>query len=154
MKKVHFSLAFFVATVCTTATADDFNIEGKELVSLPQRIEQTIKNGEKKPSSCKFVGKQVDLGNEGGAKDYVVTTADGCDWGAALGPIWVVRDGAKPIVVLSGGGYSLTLGKATLHGLRHIAISAGSAGWYREELWKFDGKKYVKVKHKNVDMSR
>jgi len=147
-------LTMFVVSASTWANADDFNIEGKELAGLPQQIEQAIQDAEKTPSPCQFVGKQVDLAGNGAVMGYVATTANGCQWGAAMGPIWVVRDGAKPAVVLSRSGYSLTLGKKTQLGLRNIAISAGSAGWYQEELWKFNGKQYISVKRKVVDMSR
>jgi hypothetical protein len=51
--------------------------------------------------------------------------------------------------VLAHGGYSLTLGKQLQNGLRNIAISAATAGWSSESLWKFDGVHYVKVKEKN-----
>lgn len=132
------------------ALADDFIIEGEQLSALPKPIEAAIRSAQGfEYGSCKFIGKPVDLLGQGANSGYVATTANACNWGAALGPIWVVRDGAQPVTVLEHGGYSLTLGKQRQNGLRNVAISAATAGWSSESLWKFDGMRYVKVKEKS-----
>ena len=153
MKLPTFIAVFFLATVPVFAFADDFFIEDEKLTPLPKPIEAAIRsiNG-LAFRSCKLIGKPVDLGQDVGS-GFVATTADACDWGAALGPIWVVRDGTQPVTVLQYGGYSLTLGKQSRNGLRNIAISAATAGWSSESLWKFDGVRYIKVKEKN-DINR
>ena len=132
------------------ASADDFFIEDPLLKSLPTAAETAIRSGKGFAfGSCKLIGKPVDLTGSGTNTGYVATTAEACGWGAALGPIWVVRGGVNPSPVLDHGGYSLTLGKQTQNGFRNIAISAGTAGWHSESLWKFDGVRYVKTKEEN-----
>lgn len=140
----------FLVTVPVFALAEDFNIEDEKLTVLPKTVEATIRSAKNfEYGSCKFVGKRVDLLGQGANTGFVATTADACGWGAALGPIWVVRDGAQPAAILEHGGASLTLGRQSQNGLRNIAISAGTAGRYSESLWKFDGVRYVKVKEKS-----
>ena len=141
----HISVIIF-ATAPIVSFAEDFHIEDETLTPLPRSVESAIRSSKEFDShSCKLIGKAVDLSGQGAMSGYVATTASGCDWGSALGPIWVVRIGNPSVVVLSHGGYSLTLGKQSQAGLRHIAISAGSAGWYQQGLWKFSGTKYKNV---------
>ena len=150
MKLLTHISALFLAMVPVFAIAEDFVIEDEKLTALPKSIEAAIRGSKGFESrSCKLIGSAVDLNGQGTTSGYVATTADACDWGAALGPIWVVRADAQPVMVLEHGGYSLTLGKQTQNGLRNSAISAGTAGWYSESLWKFDGVRYVKVKEKS-----
>jgi hypothetical protein len=47
----------------------------------------------------------------------------------------------------------LTVGKDKQNGLKHLAIAAGTAGWYSEVLLKYDGKKYVEARSRHVDLS-
>jgi hypothetical protein len=54
---------------------------------------------------------------------------------------------------LSSGGQAVTLGVNKQIGLRHIAISSGTAGHYSETLFKFNGAQYQKVKNRFVDLS-
>lgn len=150
MTPLTFISALFLAMVPVFAFADGFVIEDERLTALPMPIEAAIRSVKGfEYSACKLIGKPVDLLGQGTNSGFIATTADGCDWGAALGPIWVVRDGAQPVTVLAHGGYSLTLGKQLHNGLRNVAISAATAGWSSESLWKFDGARYVKVKEKN-----
>lgn len=140
----------FLAALPVFASADDFIIEDKKLAALPKPVEaaiRSVKDFEYGP--CQLIGKPIDLLGQGTNSGFVATTAFACGWGAALGPIWVVRDGAQSVTVLEHGGYSLTLGKQSQNGFRNIAISAATAGWSSESLWKFDGVRYVKVKEKN-----
>lgn len=133
------------------AAADDFVIEDENLTVLPKPVEVAIRSAKGVESlTCRLIGKPVDLSGQGFNSGFVATTADACDWGNALGPIWVVRGGARPTAVLAHGGYSLTLGKRTKNGLRNIAISAATAGRYSESLWRFDGVRYVKSKEEGV----
>ncbi|MDD5367040.1 MAG: hypothetical protein PHR30_17010 [Gallionellaceae bacterium] len=149
MKPLIYLSALFLAIVPVVAFSDDFTIE-EELTTLPKPVEAAIRSAKGfEDNSCELIGKPVDLLGQGTNSGFVATTADACDWGGALGPIWVVRDGAQPVTVLAHGGYSLTLGKQLQNGLRNIAISAATAGWSSESLWKFDGVRYVKVKEKN-----
>lgn len=139
-----------MAMAPVVAIAEDFVIEDESLRALPRPIEMAVRGSKGFESrSCKLIGKAVDLSGQGAAPGFIVTTADGCDWGAALGPIWVVRNGAQPMTVLAHGGYTLTLGKPVKSGLRAITITAETAGMTSKSLWKFDGKRYVKVKDMN-----
>ena len=150
MRLLAYISAFLVAAFPVFAVADDFNIEEEKLVALPKPIEAAIRSTKGfEFGACKLIGRTVDLANQGTNSGFVATTAGACGWGAAVGPIWVVRDGTKPATVLAHGGYSLTLGIQIKNSLRIIAISACTAGWYMESLWKFDGERYVKVKEKS-----
>lgn len=140
--------ALLLALIYTgIAQSEDFAIEDPKLGAAPVAIESVIRAiGGSDFKNCKLIGKSINLDGKSNLSGYAGTTADGCNWGAALGPIWVVQISPNPTVVLSHGGYSLTLGKQTQHGLRHIAISSGTARQYTESLWKFDGQMYVKTR--------
>lgn len=144
-------IPLFLLTISPSLTmAEDFVIETEELAPLPQSVEAAIRNSKGfESTSCKLIGKTISLSGKGADSGFVATTAEGCDWGAALGPIWVVRNGTQPVMVLAAGGYTLTLGKQSQNGLRNITIAAATAGWSSESLWKFDGVRYVKVKEKS-----
>jgi hypothetical protein len=134
------------------AVAEDFYIEEELLAAVPEQVARAIRNDSSAAEyqDCKFIGKRVELSAKWKLNGYVATTANGCAWAAASGPIWVVSlANTGPELILSGQGYSLTLGKQSSVGLRNIATSAGTAGWYSEDLWKFGGKHYVKVRQKN-----
>lgn len=151
MNQFAYLLAFYLAIAAALAAADDFTIEDEKLMALPKPIEAAVRGTKGFESgACKLIGKPIDLLGQGGNSGFAVTTAEACDWGAAIGPIWVVRDGQTPVTVLDHGGYSLTLGKKTQNGLRNIAISTATAGWSSESLWKFNGERYVKAKEKSA----
>lgn len=142
---------FLLAMVPVIALAEDFTIEDEQLSALPKPVDTAIRNIKGFAyAPCKLIGKPIDLVGQGTNSGYVATTANACNWGAAVGPIWVVRDGATPVAILEHGGYSLTLGKRLQNGLRNIAISAATAGWSSESLWKFDGVRYGRVKEKSA----
>lgn len=150
MKLRAFILAFFLAAIPVHAFATDFVIEDEKLTALPKPIETAIRSTKNfEYVSCRLIGKPVDLQGQGANSGFIATTDDACGWGAALGPIWIIRAGAQPVVILEHGGYSLTLGNQLQNGLRNVAIAAATAGWSSESLWKFDGARYVKVKEKN-----
>lgn len=151
MKPLLLTSLFLLAIVPVIALADDFIIEDEQLSALPKHIEAAIRsvNGFEY-GFCKLIGRPVDLFGQGTNSGYVATTANGCNWGAAVGPLWVVRDGAQPVTVLDHDGYSLTLEKKLHNGLRNVTISASTAGWSSESLWKFDGVRYVKAKSKSA----
>jgi hypothetical protein len=129
------------------AVCEDFYIEDPALSVIPQAIEDVVRSQEHTPdaTSCRLVGKTLDVG--GAEMAYAVTTAEACGWGSAKGPIWIVLKSSDPArVLLSSGGYSLTVGTQSTNGLRQIAISAGTAGWYEESIWKYDGSAYNQVR--------
>jgi hypothetical protein len=140
-------------------SAEDFNIEDIDLYPLPQAAASAIyadkSFAEYKKEKCRLVGSPVDLSGDGKLQDWIVTSAYGCVWGAATGPIWILhREGNIYSVALASRGQSVTLGKAKQNGHRHVAISAGTAGWYSESLLKYDGTKYVFTRSRDVDLSK
>src|SRR5262245_20087441 len=122
--------------MATQVIAADFTIEAPDLQSLPARVVAAIKTVDSEAKSSKIVGVSVDLDGDNNKTDWAATTADGCACGNVVCPIWLVRENR---VVLSYGGYDLTLGREKQAGLRHAAIAAASAGWKQQSLWKFDG---------------
>jgi hypothetical protein len=125
--------------------ANDFYIEDEKLTALPAPIEAVIRKSKGfESTSCKLIGKTMDLTGTGTYphSGYFVTTADACDWGRALGPIWVVRSRPTPTVVLAHGGYALALRQPLSNGLLSISISTETAGNSSKNLWKFDGQHY------------
>jgi hypothetical protein len=149
--------AFFAVLLTLTpvfASADDFYIEDDSMTELPMQVAKAIQNAEgeklkdaRQPENgfCKLIGKPIDLGR-GKKPGYFVTTADACNWGAALGPIWLVVNESQPVVVLSSSGAALVLKKQVQHGLPNVVISAGTAGWTQKSWWKYDGARYIKAK--------
>jgi hypothetical protein len=150
-------LGAMAMVIASDAYASDFNIESTDLIPLSTGALRSIKADLRDPSdfaTCRFVGRLVDLDGDGKQTDWVATTADGCDWGAAAASIWVLAGNAETYrLVLSAGGADLTIGKAKKDGLRHISISSGTAGHYEETLFKFNGSKYIKSRSRFVDLS-
>jgi hypothetical protein len=136
----------------TSWPVQTFTIEDDDLSAVPGNAEVVIRRAEAKDDDlqkCELVGKAVDLDGHGQARDLIVTIRDAAGWGAALGPIWVLRgDGDSFVIVLSEGGYSVSIGNAKHKGLYDITISAETAGWSRQSIWKFNGKRYNKTKEK------
>jgi|SRR5271157_529360 len=134
----------------TSWPVQTFTIEDDDLSAVPHNAEVIIRHAEAKDDDlqkCEFVGKAVDLDGDGQATDLIVTTQDASGWDAALGPIWVLRNtGDSFAIVLSDGGYSVTIGKAKHQGLYDLTIYAESAGWSRQSIWQFNGKRYKKTK--------
>jgi hypothetical protein len=151
---------FFGALAVVAASdlyASDFNIEATDLAPLSTGAQRVIQANLEDPSdfaTCRFVGRLVDLDGDGKRTDWVATTAEGCNWGAATANIWVLEGSAERYrLVLSSGGADLTIGKSKQDGLKHIAISSGTAGHYEETLFKFNGSKYLKARSRFVDLS-
>jgi hypothetical protein len=133
----------------STCPAADFLIEDDDLQPVPADVVPVIQKVVGRDPECgvkagNLRGRPVDLDGDGRALDWIVTTTNTCLWGAAVGPIWVVRrqDGSSTLV-LANGGYQATVGQAKRNGLRQISIEAASAGWERAAMFDFDGSKYV-----------
>lgn len=146
-------LIFGLLMVASTSwPLQTFTIEDDDISAVPQNAEIVIRQSEAKDNDlqkCEFVGKAIDLDGDGQATDLIVTIADASGWDAALGPIWVLRKSRDSFeIVLSDGGHSVTIGKAKHKGLYDLTISAESAGWSRQSIWKFNGKRYYKSEEK------
>jgi hypothetical protein len=140
-------LFLLCAVAMTKASAQDVTIEDDSLSALPQDVIKAVKRVEKdrQIKACTFVGVPIDLDGNDNATDFFVTTADACGWGAALGPIWIVRStGRSYSLVLSDVGYGATLQAQKTKGLANITIWAATAGWESSTPWVFNGRKYTK----------
>ena len=140
-------LLFLFCGVASVAAAQDFTIEDDSLSALPQDVIKVVKRGDKdrEIKACTFIGEPIDLDGDDNATDFFVTTADACGWGAALGPIWIVRSSGRSYsLVLSGVGYGATLQEQKTKGLVNITIWAATAGWESSTPWVFNGRKYTK----------
>lgn len=151
-------VAFFTLVVSTGVLAEELTVEDTDLRRIPPAATAILAHpsySDFRRSGCKvIVGKPVRLENRALGRGWIATTAGGCGWAAASAPIWIVHDNGKgPRIILHEHGYSVTIGKSTQNGLKHIAISAGTAGWYSEQLLKYDGTKYVVARSRDVDLS-
>ncbi|MCX5813096.1 MAG: hypothetical protein NT178_11205 [Proteobacteria bacterium] len=141
-------LTFVFLNVCN---AEEFCIEDQDLKPVPENAVRAILSSERNPDwkTCRFLGKPINLDGDGKSKDLFVTTADGCGCGNALCTIWVLqpkRDSYS--VVLSDGGYCMKIKRSKIKKMPDIAFEASTAGWSQESLWKFNGKRYIRVKLK------
>ena len=150
--KLNLLILCLLMAVSTSWPIQTFTIEDDDLSAVPLTAEVVIRHAEAKDNDLQkseFVGKAVDLDGDGQATDLIVTMRDAKGWGAALGPIWVLLNyGDSFVIVLSEGGHSVTIGTAKHKGLYDLTISAESAGWSRQSIWRFDGKGYHKAKEK------
>jgi hypothetical protein len=146
----------FLALSAAGAPRPDFYVEEDGLSAPPSSVVSAIVGSQSEPFTdnddrpCAYEGKRIDLDGDGSAQDWVVTTQDACSWAASAAPVWVVRGTDGPRVVLHFVTYSLTIGKAASHGLRHIATGRGTAAQIEEQLWKFDGRDYRLVRNRVI----
>lgn len=142
----------------STAFAEDFNIEDDQLRPLPDEVSVVIRSDKsfsdfKREGCSRLVGVSVALDETKKTTGWIATTADGCAWGAATGPIWVLYRRAKSCeLVLSTGGHDLTMRKSLHGGLKDLLITSGTAGWYSESRMKFDGSRYVVARTRSVNL--
>lgn len=157
MKLLKRFLTAFVIFISTCAVAaSDFHIEDPALKPVPRAINKLLyQQPGAKDSECKgFIGLPIALDGGSAKSDWIAITSNGCAWGASSASIWIVQKIKNDYrLVLSSGGYSVTLGLAKQNGLKHLAVSAGTAGYYSESLFKFDGTRYLETKNRSIDLS-
>jgi hypothetical protein len=154
------SSLLFITLLCNAGatSAQEFNFEDEHLSPLPPRALTAVRAHAKTTDyrECAeggFVGASVDLSGSGQKSDWVAMTADGCAWGASSAVIWVLRKHQKTYqVVLYSGGSTLNLQKAKSHSLHDLEINGGTAGYYTETTFKFDGKRYQQIKTREVNL--
>ena len=147
MKRLSFLLIASLNLSPIIAIADDFYIEEKGLQPVSKSIDAAIRKTKDLDTSCKLIGKTINLTGQGQKNDFVVTTANACEWAASAGPLWVVRGNGKTYkVVLSYLTYTLKLRNKKNNGLYAIQTSRGTASMYEIEFWSFTGKQYKKSK--------
>jgi len=150
-------LAVVVFCVSAQCFAEDFGIEDDSLTDPPANVQSAIRRD---PSyseygRCVVTGKQIHLSANSNKTYFAVTTANGCNWGAALGPIWVVAlDSNRAKVILTTGGALLHVESHKRNGLRNITVSTGSAGEIADNLFKFNGRRYVRSSFRRYSTGR
>ena len=83
------------------------SIEDHGLAPVPAKVAAAIKRNATHYGACKLIGEPIlpSLGQN--QPTYFVTTADAYDWGAALGPVWIVAmgDNGQARAIVNSGGY-------------------------------------------------
>jgi hypothetical protein len=101
---------------------------------------------------CKeFVGTKLPVNNSKVGDVWVVTTP-GCGWGAHTAPMWFLQEkkAGQYALILDAAGIGLDIYSVSWFGLRDIVISDGSAGYYTDAHYRFDGKKYNSIESRMV----
>ncbi|QAU24629.1 hypothetical protein EO087_12030 [Dyella sp. M7H15-1] len=149
MRFVFFAFfSFFLAThaYCKEPST---SIEDKNLRVVPTDVDSAVVNDKSfatfKQLNCKTRDVEVVLSISDLNKTWFVTTADGCGWGAALAPIWIIAqtNSQRISLLLSTGGYALIPSNIFHNGMADIVISAGTSGESESKAYIFDGKLYV-----------
>lgn len=138
-----------------------FSIEDMTFRPVSDAVEQAIRENDalsefSSVEECRFVGVPVP---DSPAHEQLVfvTTADGCAWGASLGPIWLVREVfyGEASVVLYQFGCSLRFLPDAVRSLYYkVEVLSGTAGWRNRTVWHFDGERYVRVSEEHKNLSR
>ncbi len=137
---------FVLAIFETYLFANQYSIEDDSLGSIPKKTISILKIFDTDYSDCEYIGDTIVLDENPQTHFWFITTKDSCGWGSALGPIWVLSKKNDVFnIVLSDGGYLQTIEKNITNNLYNIKTSAGTAGWYKEDLWKYNGKEYIKA---------
>jgi hypothetical protein len=129
----------------TSASVNIFSIEDKDLSQASLADADLIQADESfsqfKNLGCSLVEKDIPLAENRSSRASLVTTAEGCGWGASIGPIWILENkSGKPRLVLYSGGYSIGLLPKAINGMRGISVNSEHSV---TKYW-FDGKVYVK----------
>ncbi|WP_157817164.1 hypothetical protein [Bradyrhizobium sp. SK17] len=122
-----------------------WTIADSGLSTPPPAILDTIKHDPAYPPVCKLVGREMIPSVSTSLRSWFVATANKCDWGADLGPTWLVTQPAAgpATIVLSVIGHRVTLDPSVHDGFHDIVLSdktQKAAGAH----YGFDGKSYRK----------
>lgn len=142
MRLLHTSFALLFFT--NLAFAEEFSIEEENFTAVPKSVAIAISAQKNfQFPECNFKGKVVNIADSDKASDYIVTTAQACGWGAAVGPIWiVVKIGGSYKVVLQTTAYDTEIRKDKDHGLHQLVTTSATAGHASYTRWVFTGKNY------------
>ncbi|PMS26215.1 hypothetical protein C0Z19_08295 [Trinickia soli] len=104
------------ATFAVSAHPLPLIIEDEGLAAVSDEISSMVYQDKSfdsfKNYSCKVVGEKAALSESAAVEAYFLTTADACGWGAAFGPMWLVRtSGGEGSIVFSTGGCSIYAGR-------------------------------------------
>lgn len=129
---------------CYSGDISTIMIEDKQLSKLPADVEAAVKHDNEYVSvysACSLIGRPIVLGKAQAA--WFVTTEPVCEWGAYLGPIWMVVQGEKGnLSVIFDSGYQLDVLKTEHHGLPDIEIGYASMAGAFISQWRYDGERY------------
>jgi len=151
MKKFLFILFTLLSVSAFTFKAADvvFSIEDDNLVSVPDNViaailsEKRIWDGLK---DCSFAGKKLPLSKDTSASFYAVTTTEACGWGAASGPIWIIKVMEDKVnIILSGSGNNLLIDKGIHDDMPDIVLDTATAGHEDDSFWSFDKDHYKRI---------
>ncbi len=141
------------------ANASGFGIEDDTLLPLPPAAVVALRGhiartDYKDCIGSEFVGAVVDLDGSGHPADWVAKTADSCAWGASNAKIWVLKKSKTHSyrLVLDTGGQVLDLLASKSRGLRDVEVVSATAGHYAEIVYRFNGKSYVELKSRLVNL--
>ena len=138
--------------LCSQASALTITIEDQGLSALPPEVRATVQVDKSfapfRDLSCKLTGEKVALAAGEQVTTYFVTTKGACGWGAALGPIWLVRvSGDTASVLFRTGGYSVEALNDVKNGMHDVKIGQGSAASTTlPSIYEYDGQEYKKVR--------
>jgi hypothetical protein len=122
------------------------SIEDKDLAPVSSAVAAAVKRDRTGSGSCRLIGKPILPSVSTKLPTYFVTTADACDWGAALGPIWVVAAGdGKGTVVLSSGGYWVKVRGEVTTGFHNLVVGRETASERVTNEYVYNGSAYRKV---------
>ncbi|MGO4580721.1 hypothetical protein AB4Z48_32305 [Cupriavidus sp. 2TAF22] len=146
---VIFATASLIACGLAFSDENDLTIEDADLFPLKNNITARVEIDPSyqafKALNCRLIGKEISLSISD--RSYVITTAESCGWGAALGPIWIVtkRENGQPTLVLNAGGYSISSKSPMFYGMQTIEIKSETAGTQRVANYRYDGRRYQKI---------
>lgn len=148
-KKLAWIVLGLIATFARSPHALALTIEDTGLAAVSDEISSVVYKDKSfesfKDYSCKIVGEKIALSVSPAVETYFLTTTDACGWGAALGPIWLVRTfGGTDSLALSAGGYTIYPMKIAKNGMRNVKIGSGSAKHPEFTIYEFDGRVYKK----------
>ncbi|MFP4890447.1 hypothetical protein [Paraburkholderia sp. EG304] len=149
MKAMLIILAMVCANCFASASEPLASVESQDLGPVPEVIRSAIESDISfRPYgslNCKMQGKKIPLSSDSSVSTWFVTTSQACGWGAALGPIWLVKKTStgNPSLMLSTGGYSVAIAAKSRGGFVGIYIDFGTAEESVRKRYFFDGEKYV-----------
>lgn len=153
MKIILKLLLIFIGASWAASPVSALTIEDDGIAAVSNQINSVIYNDESfvpyEHYSCKIVGEEILLSETQTMRTYFVTTADACGWGAALGPIWLVRiAGGEPSLVLSTGGYSISILKDVKRMMHSVKIESATSARSSSIIYEFNGLVYKRLDKK------
>lgn len=149
MRRVIFLTFSFTLATSAYCHQPAISVEDNNLHVVPTEVDSTVTNDKSfvafQQLGCKTKGTEVALSESVSDGAWFITTANGCGWGSALAPIWIVREAnsREKSLILSTGGYAMIASKQFHSGMADMIISAGTAGKNESTTYAFDGKLYL-----------